>query len=416
MAAPQDCDIVDIPLRRTGPDAATLDEYEREVAKDKGATIWWLVLVPITVIRAALLVPIVFYWQIARNHDAMITSHIDLPQKFASPIPSVEHSAATWSTVLFYWHSAIVVPCLTSVVAPFNLPIAVVDTVLAAYLSNITNRQEAYIPSEYRFCRDLRAWDRPWKADNGYFVFAAERAGREHDAGYLCSTFVREWQYGVSIVVFYFLLAALEWMAFFIMAPCVRYQIAPQKRNLIRDFRILCMIPSMATTLIISIFHHIPKVLFRACLPTTVKWRIRAGRRFAIKFGTGVEQKTETKLHAWNSKARKRYIDADPEGPVPPLAKFLSNYDALILLIKQLHYADVLTLARTCKSVRSVVLPSHDFDRRHTVFCRYTCDESKERCWLCVSQICETGISNLVYRTVTLAISSGSFSAVRRSH
>lgn len=173
------------------------------------------------------------------------------------------------------------------------------------------------------------------------------------------------------------------------MAPCSRYQIAPQKRNLIRDFKILCTIPSIAIVIVKVVLYNIPKGLLRACLPTSVKWRLRIGRRFAMKVGTGVEQKTKTEMCALTSKPRERYIDSEPGGPPPPLARFLSNYDALILLVQQLHYTDVLVLARTCKNVRSVVLPSYDYDRRLTVFSRYSCDEFKERCWLCVNQICE---------------------------
>lgn len=146
------------------------------------------------------MVPIVFYWQDALNHDAMTASQEQLPQEFSSPIRSAEHAAARLSTILIYWHPAVLVPCLFSIVPPFNLPIAVVDTVLAAYVAMIIHQQEAYVPFESRFCRDMDGWDGTWKADHGYFAYAAQRAGWEKDAGYLCSTFVREWQYEVAIV------------------------------------------------------------------------------------------------------------------------------------------------------------------------------------------------------------------------
>lgn len=102
-----------------------------------------------------------------------------------------------------------------------------------------------------------------------------------------------------------------------------------------------------------------------------------------------VEEKTETELRAWTKKPRQRYIDTESKDQVPPLARFPCDYEALILLVQQLHYVDVLVFACTCKSVRSVVLPSHDFDRRLTVISRHACGESKERCWLCMNQVCE---------------------------
>ena len=104
-----------------------------------------------------------------------------------------------------------------------------------------------------------------------------------------------------------------------------------------------------------------------------------------------IKQKSETELErAWGGITRRPpYVDAEPKGPTPPLAQFLNNYDTLIALVQQMHYQDVLMLARTCKSIRNVVLPSHDFDRRLTVFSRYACGQFKERCWICVNQVCE---------------------------
>jgi hypothetical protein len=173
------------------------------------------------------------------------------------------------------------------------------------------------------------------------------------------------------------------------MAPSFRYHIEPQKCCLIRDFKILCTIPSTVILCIRAIVFDIPKCLFRACLPKAVKSRVRVGRRFAIKVGTAVEQKTETKLRIWSSRPREQYIDTEPKESLPPFARFISNYDVLILLVQELHYTDVLMLAQTCKSVRGGVLPSYDFDRRLTVFGRYTCGTFKHRCWACANQVCE---------------------------
>jgi hypothetical protein len=422
MAAMQSVDSLDLPTYRRDREAWRRIERERADAKDKSdctdrivtlehdstdvvTAVWWFFLLPVTIARIALVVPIFFYWQYIHAHDAVLASDEHLPQKFASPIRSTEHFAALWSIVLFCWNAAILVPCLFTILPPFNLPVAVMDTLLAACVAKILNQQEAYIPPYEFRCHDLRGRDQPWSGDNGYFMYAAERAGSPNDEEHFCKLVSREWQYGVAIVyvlvtvykflsnknasVFYFLIAFFEWLAFLIMASSFRYLVEPQRRNLVNVFKSVCLIPSLAVTIIKGILYDTHKWIYRTWCPTAAKRRVRAGRRLAVKAGMAVEQKTEAELRAWASRSRQRYIDTEPKDPVPPLARFLCNYDALVLLVQQLHYMDVLMLARTCKSVRDVVLPSHDFDRRLTVFSRYTCGESKECCWLCVNQVCE---------------------------
>jgi hypothetical protein len=217
MAAPQNDNFDDILLQRTRPDPATLIQYERDSAHDQekstnlaaalehddtnlSSGIWYLILVPVAIFRLIILTPIVPYWQIALSHDALIASDEHLPQKFATPIRSTEHTAATWSTVLFCWHCIILVPCLISIVPPFNLPVVVMDTLLAAYVSMILHQQEAYVPRYKSRCRGLRILDKTWSGDNGYFVYEAQRAGKPWVAEQLCSESVREWQYEIATV------------------------------------------------------------------------------------------------------------------------------------------------------------------------------------------------------------------------
>lgn len=372
---------------------------------DVVAAVWWFFLLPVTIARIALVVPIFFYWQYIRAHEDVLASDEHLPQKFASPIRSAEHLAALWSPILFYWNAVILLPCLFTIVPPFNLPVTLMDTLLAAFVAKILNQQEAYIPPYEFRCRDLSSRDQTWSGDNGYFVYAAERAGRPNDEEHFCRLVSREWQYGVAIVyvlvnvdklladqnasVFYFLITVFEWLAFLITVSSFRYLVELQRRSLVNASKSVCLVPSLAVTITRWILYDTHKWFYRTWCPAAAKRRIRAGRRLAIKAGMAVEQKTETELRAWVSRPRRRYVDTETKDPVPPLAQFLRNYDALISLVQQLHYVDVLMLARTCKSVRHVVLPSHDFDRRLTVFSRYTCDESKLRCWMCLNQVCE---------------------------
>lgn len=162
--------------------------------------IWWFFLLPVTIARIALAVPIYFYWQFIRNHDDVLASDERLPQKFATPIRSTEHFASLWSIVLFCWNVAILVPCLFTIVPPFNLPIAAMDTLFVACVAKTIHQQEAYVPLYPFRCRDLRAGDQIWSGDNGYFVYAARRAGRPNDAEHFCKLVSLEWQFGVAIL------------------------------------------------------------------------------------------------------------------------------------------------------------------------------------------------------------------------
>lgn len=67
----------------------------------------------------------------------------------------------------------------------------------------------------------------------------------------------------------------------------------------------------------------------------------------------------------------------------------------LIAVAEEMHYLDIMNLSRVSKSIREVVLPAHDFDRRVDVFRRYTCPgKEKTDCWVCDKQIC--AVSSLI--------------------
>ncbi|KAF3039613.1 hypothetical protein E8E11_003154 [Didymella keratinophila] len=350
MAALQSVGSLDLPTYRREQQALRRTEWERADAKDKSDSIWWFFLLPVTIARIVLIVPIFFCWQCIRAHDDVLASDEHLPQKFASPIRSTKHFAALWSIVLFYWNVAILVPCLFTIVPPFNLPVAVMDTLLAACVAKTLHQQEAYVPLYPFRCSDLQGQDRTWSGDHGYFVYAAARADRPNDEEYFCKLVTLEWQYEVAIVVFYLLIALFEWLAFFIMASSFRYLVEPQIRNFVNAFKSVCLIPSLTVTIVKGILYDFHKWIYRKWCLTATKRRIRAGRRLVVKAGMAIEQKTETELRAWASRPRQQYIDTERKHTSPPLARFLRNYDALVLLVQQLHYMDVLMLARTCKS------------------------------------------------------------------
>jgi hypothetical protein len=133
---------------------------------------------------------------------------------------------------------------------------------------------------------------------------------------------------------------------------------------------------------------YIPIIFFRL-LPLCFKSRSRYARRFALKSGQALANKTEVKMrHIMNKDVMKSYMSG--EGAPTELADFLSIYDILILIAEDLHYVDVLNLGLTSKSVREAVLPSSAASQRLNHFRMYTCEpQTKSQCWVCTNQVCE---------------------------
>lgn len=144
-------------------------------------------------------------------------------------------------------------------------------------------------------------------------------------------------------------------------------------------------------------FYMIPVILFR-CLPTPVKARVRFARRYGVKVGQGLEEKSELQLKTLKrrmtmSSRKGRYASEGPGEPVS-LAEFLSIYDVLILVTQHLHFSDVVNLGLVSKSVREAVLPADAYAQRMTHFKMYTCNsQPKKKCWVCSKQICGSGFT-----------------------
>jgi hypothetical protein len=149
------------------------------------------------------------------------------------------------------------------------------------------------------------------------------------------------------------------------------------------------LLPKLIMVILQVLIYYLPMGVFRCCLPTDVKSRVRFARRFTVKAGVGLEQNIEMKMAAYQSTLRPRKGYIDSKGKDVPLSSFLRVYDILILVARELHHVDIVTLACTSRSVREAVLPAYDFDRRLSVFNLYTCDGPKKSCWLCTNKICK---------------------------
>lgn len=134
------------------------------------------------------------------EHEGLIGSHDELQQEYFAPIAKGEYIAATWAAVLHFWNVAMWIPGLFVVVPPFNLPIAVVDTLLTGCIILATCYQTTYAPYSTSYCGN-NAHDviRPgWQAE-GFYETAARMRGITSSGHEMCMAFVREWKMGVAI-------------------------------------------------------------------------------------------------------------------------------------------------------------------------------------------------------------------------
>jgi hypothetical protein len=159
----------------------------------------------------------------------------------------------------------------------------------------------------------------------------------------------------------------------------------------------LTAIPRGILTLLLLLLWFLPQCIFR-CLPISLKAKVRFGRRYALKSVWGLEQKAElevTELKDMYKQNQRKQLPRYNGGPgeACPLSDFLGVYDMLMAVTEDMHYLDVMTLSRISKSVREVVLPAHDSDRRIKTFRRYTCPgKEKMECWMCDKQICTVSL------------------------
>lgn len=155
----------------------------------------------------------------------------------------------------------------------------------------------------------------------------------------------------------------------------------------------LLIIPKILYFFLILVLWYLPEGIFRS-LPLKFKSHVRFGRRYITKGGMGAEQAIELEarslrqIYKERKDAKGRYYGG--EGTPSSLSNFLSTYDMLMAVTEQLHYSDIMTLSRTSKSIRNVVLPQEFFEQRTAAFKRYTClGTPSYGCWMCEKKICE---------------------------
>ena len=91
-----------------------------------------------------------------------------------------------------------------------------------------------------------------------------------------------------------------------------------------------------------------------------------------------------------NEKSMVLASESNPERQDQQYGGFLS-YDLLMLIVRELHYVDVINLSLASRSLRDALLPRADIAARTQALRIYTCEGSKSECSICGNQICPVG-------------------------
>lgn len=148
--------------------------------------------------------------------------------------------------------------------------------------------------------------------------------------------------------------------------------------------------------LVYWLIYTIPAFFFRCCLPISVKSRVRFARRYGVKAGQRITDKSAMRMKALRKTTvadeRKVYVYPG-NGQPATLADFLSIYDMLMLVCQHLHYVDIGNLGLVSRHVRETILPADTRIQREIHIKMYTCERgSIKQCWLCMNQICEVSV------------------------
>ncbi|CAO2655360.1 Nn.00g104240.m01.CDS01 [Neocucurbitaria sp. VM-36] len=367
------------------------------------AELFFALLIPAGLIRFALFVPCGLYWARTKNHNNVITNHIELHNgTYPMIIAAGESMAAKWGNIVFFWNFGVWIPSFWFS-PPLNLPFAIMDTVITAYLSKATHYQASYIPQKIGSCNpdknpNFHDMLRPAGANESFFEAAARLNSTASTPREMCESFREEWQYGIAISCFYALISLIQMVALFGGLMTINSKGNSSRTRLVAvsqsSYTIANKVPRGIIIVTYCLVYDMPRYIFR-CFPQSLQNPIRYGRRQAIKAGLGAEQATETQMNELTTNVKNikgvrrngKYVGS--HGEQTPLAEFLGIYDMLMLVTEHLHYIDVANLSRVSKSVRESVLPARDFDRRMKVFKIYTCNNpNKADCWTCKNQIC----------------------------
>ncbi|ORY19569.1 hypothetical protein BCR34DRAFT_134628 [Clohesyomyces aquaticus] len=348
--------------------------------------------VPIAIIRFAIFIPFGGYFGYAIQHWNLIKRHVELQGAPYNPIiAKAQEISHHWGKVGFYWNFAVWIPAIV-IPAPLSLIFTIVDLAITVMLAIATHFQTGYVPHSFDGCRGNKSheFQLPPNTNESFFEIAARLNStsiRKTSPFAMCKSYVEEWQYGLSVTIFYALIVFINII--------VSFNLFREHRRKGNSFKQWLSELTVAFPQFLAIFVYVPwflLVLIFRCLPLSLKSRTRFGRRYAVKTAQRLPTPHEVKMKTMSMTRRdgkKRYKGGEDGNPTG-LAEFLGIYDVLMLVVEDLHYADIVNLSLASKSVREAVLPAADYDRRIKHFRMYACEpETKSQCWVCANTICQ---------------------------
>ena len=121
-----------------------------------------------------------------------------------------------------------------------------------------------------------------------------------------------------------------------------------------------------------------------------------SGFRYRVRYFSKSRQKTKletvSELQTLPSNHRHKLSivlssESKPERQHEQYGSFLS-YDLLMLIVRELHYVDVINLSLASRNLRDALLPRADIAARTQALKIYTCEVRKSECSICGNQIC----------------------------
>ncbi|KAF2688305.1 hypothetical protein K458DRAFT_146335 [Lentithecium fluviatile CBS 122367] len=342
------------------------------------------------------MVPLGMYELLARNHWNVVKDNPELQGGlYSAAIAAGEKLAARWGRFGFYWSFSAWVPAVF-LPAPFNIAFGIMDGVVAGYIAFATHLLAAYSPTSIKSCRGTGAHDfqLPPGANESFFDAAARLNASATDSFHMCKSFVQEWQYGVALSTIYGLISFLN--VTFCIYACLNLYRDSQRNNtpLWKSFlHSTHTFSKIVGFVLFAVVYYAWALLFRF-LPVSIKSRVRFARRYGLKAGQGLGEKSEMQMKALKKKfdrgGEKRIYEVKNNGEPTGLAEFLGIYDMLISVVEHLHYVDVVNLGLVSRSVRAAILPNDAYAQRMVHFKMYTCHrKSKKECWVCLNQVCK---------------------------
>lgn len=138
------------------------------------------------------------YYYAAKSHWQLINSHAQLNSGlYGTTIVTAEKIATKWGKVGFFWSIAIWIPaiCLPWF---FSVPVAVVDSVIAAYIATATHYQFGFVPLSQKTCATAAyEWHKPNGANETFFQAAARLNATVASPVQMCKDFVQESYFGL---------------------------------------------------------------------------------------------------------------------------------------------------------------------------------------------------------------------------